>query len=176
MIGRKVFLYKAILSFLLVPLLVSAQDENPAAEEAKAMIRQIYSDVSGDGTDLPDWERIRSYFVEEALIVLRTSQEGNTQFTLEEFIQDFKDFYNSPALENSGFREEVVQLKSHVYHDIAFIAVVYEAKILNADRPPQQGVDFWLLTRKEGTWKVLAVSNEIVRPGEGLPPPFDQAG
>jgi hypothetical protein len=111
--------------------------------------------------------------VDEAIVVLRTSREGNTQFTLEEFIQDFKDFYQRPDLDDSGFREEVLQLKANVYHDIAFIAVIYEARILNSDRPPTKGIDFWLLASREGTWKVVSVVNEILRPGEALPPPFE---
>jgi hypothetical protein len=137
------------------------------------MIRQIYREVSSDGSILPDWDRIRSFFVDEAIVVLRSSREGTTQFTLEEFIQDFKDFYQRPDLVDSGFKEEVLQLKANVYHDIAFIAVIYEASILNSDRPPTKGVDFWLLAKREGAWKVISVVNEILRPGEALPPPFE---
>ena len=172
MISRKKTYYLAALAFLFLPLLTAAQDNSPDEEEAGAMIRQIYKEVSSDGKVLPDWDRVRSFFAEEAVIVLRTSRDGNTRFTREEFIQDFKDFYQNAVQGDSGFKEEVLQLKSHIYHDIAFIAVVYEAAILNSDRPPQKGIDFWLLARNEGSWKVMAVSNEIVRPGEDLPPPF----
>lgn len=174
MIRRKNMLIIAAWALLLNSVFAKGQDQASSEEEARARIRQIYKEVSSEGTVLPDWDRVRSFFVDEAVIVLRTSREGNTQFTLEEFIQDFKDFYESPALDDSGFTEEVLQLKSHFYHDIAFIAVVYEASILNSDRPPQKGIDFWLLARKEETWKVVAVTNEIIRPGEELPPPFDQ--
>lgn len=172
MIRSKSILCIIIQAILLLPLALAGQEQPSAGEEAAAMIRQVYKEVSSDGKVLPDWDRVRSFFVEEAVIVLRTSREGNTQFTLEEFIEDFKDFYQSPALNDSGFREKVIQLKSHVYHDIAFIAVIYEASILNSDRPAQKGIDFWLLTLKEGTWKIVAVTNEILRPGEALPPPF----
>jgi len=172
MIGRRSIISMAVWSCLFLTAAAAGQDPGTSEEEAIVMIRQIYGEVSSDGTVLPDWDRIRSYFVEEAVIVLRTSREGNTQFSLDEFIQDFKNFYQDPAMGNSGFKEEVLQLKSYVYHDIAFIAVVYEASILNADRPPQKGVDFWLLSRKEGKWKVVSVTNEIIRPGEELPPPF----
>jgi hypothetical protein len=174
MISRKSNFYIVLLSCLLVPLLAGAQSVSPAEDEARAMVRQIYREVSSDGSSLPDWEKLRSFFVDEAVVVLRTSREGNTQFTLDEFIQDFKDFYQRPSLGDAGFKEEVIQLKSHVYHDIAFIAVLYEAGVLNSDRPPQKGIDFWLLTKKEGAWKVVSVVNEIIRPGEELPSPFDQ--
>lgn len=172
MIKRKNILYLVFLAVLLSPHTAGGQDKPPAEEEAVAKIRQIYKDVSSDGISLPDWDRVRSHFVDEAIIVLRTSREASSQFTLEEFIQDFKNFYQSPALAGSGFREEVVQLKSHVYHDIAFIAVLYEAAVLGAERPPQKGIDFWLLSKREGSWKVVSVVNESIRPGEDLPLPF----
>lgn len=172
MTKSKVSLLAAIFTGLLISSAALSQTPSASADEAGKMIRQIYEDVSSDGNVLPDWDRIRSYFVDEAIVVLRTSREGNTQFTLEEFIQDFKDFYQRPDLDDSGFREEVLQLKANVYHDIAFMAVIYEARILNSDRPPTKGVDFWLLANREGTWKVVSVVNEIIRPGEALPPPF----
>lgn len=173
MTKRNVSLIAALCTGLLICTSGLAQTPSASSQEAGKMIRQIYEEVSSDGITLPDWDRIRSYFVDEAIVVLRTSREGNTQFTLEEFIQDFKDFYQGPGLKESGFREEVVQLKANVYHDIAFIAVIYEARILNSERPPSKGIDFWLLARREGSWKILSVVNEILRPGEALPPPFE---
>lgn len=163
-----------IASCMLFPLLISGQSEASTAEEdAVKMIRQIYTEVSGETAEKVDWDRLRSLFIEEAVIVLRTSREITTRFTLEEFIQDFKDFYKSPAMKESAFKEEVLRLKAEVYHDIAFIAVVYEAHILESERPPTKGIDFWLLTRKDKAWKVAAVTNEVIPPGEEIPEMFD---
>ena len=159
---------------MLSPILAFGQSApNTAEEEALTMIKQIYTEVSSESGKQVDWDRVRSFFVEEAVIILRTSREGSTQFTVEEFIQDFKDFYKSPALNESGFKEEVLKVKSHVYHDIAFIGVVYEASILNTDRPPQKGIDFWLLTRKDKSWKVASVTNETIPWGEEIPGMFE---
>lgn len=163
----------ALLGCLLIPAIGLAQ--NPAEiekEKAVNMVKQIYKEVSGEGESRPDWDRVRDNFVEEALIVLRTSQDGSTQFTLDEFIQDFKDFYQSPRVGDAGFKEEVLHVHAQVYHDIAFIGVVYQAMILETERPPQKGVDFWLLSLRDGSWKVVAVTNEIIRPGEDLPAMF----
>ena len=162
-----------LLGCLLFPAISHAQT-TASAEEEKAikMVKQIYTEVSAEGEARPDWDRVRDFFVEEALIVLRTSREGSTQFTLEEFIQDFKDFYQSPRVGDAGFREDVLHVHARVYHDIAFIGVVYQAVILGSDRPPQKGVDFWLLSLREGSWKVVAVTNEIIPPGEDLPAMF----
>ena len=114
-----------------------------------------------------------AFFAKEAIIVLQTSRDGSSQFTLEEFIQDFRDFYESPAAKGSGFKETVLRTKSHVYADMAYIGVVYEAKILNSDRPAQKGIDFWLLHKKEMSWQVVSVTNQIIPPGEEIPAMFD---
>ncbi len=149
------------------------QQAQSQEEEAIAMVTQIYNEVSGTGEESVDWDKIRSFFVEEAVVVLRTSREAASQFTVEEFIQDFKTFYQSPRLGESGFKEEVLQLEAEVYFDMAFVAVVYAASILDSDRPAQKGIDFWLLTRKDQAWKVVSVTNEIVPPDGKLPEIFD---
>jgi hypothetical protein len=163
----------ALLGCLLISTFAIAQNPDSDKEEkAVNMVKQIYKEVSGEGEERPDWDRVRDFFVEEAIIVLRTSREGSTQFSLEEFIQDFKDFYQSPRVGEAGFREDVLHLHAEVYHDIAFIGVVYQAVLLNSEGPPQKGVDFWLLSLREGSWKVIAVTNEVIPPGEDLPAMF----
>ena len=164
-----------IISVCCFSLLMPAysQQSQSGEEEVNSMVKQIYSEVSGTNKESVDWDKLRSNFVDEAVIVLRTSREACTQFTLDEFIQDFLDFYDSPRLGDSGFKEEVLQLESEVFHDMAFVAVVYAASILDSDRPPQKGIDFWLLTRKPDGWKVVSVTNEIVRPDGKLPEIFN---
>jgi ketosteroid isomerase-like protein len=142
-------------------------------EEATAMVTRIYKEVSGSSVQSVDWEKVRSFFVDEAVIVLRTSRTETSQFTVEEFIQDFKNFYQGPLVGESGFREEVLQIDSEVYLDMAFVAVVYAATILDSEREPQKGIDFWLLSRREDQWKVVSVTNEIVPADGKLPSIFD---
>jgi hypothetical protein len=147
--------------------------ESSMEEEATALVTLIYKEVSGTGEQSVDWEKVSSFFVEEAVIILRTSREATSQFTVEEFIQDFRNFYRGPLVGASGFREEVLQLESQVYHDMAFVAVVYAAEILDSARMPPKGVDFWLLTRRDSVWKVVSVTNEIVPPDGKLPGIFN---
>jgi hypothetical protein len=160
--------------YLLIPFTGFGQQAQSHEEEAIAMVSQIYDQVSGTGEEAVDWEQIRSIFVDEAVVVLRTSREATSQFTVEEFIQDFRNFYNSPRLGDAGFKEEVLQLEAEVYYDMAFVAVLYASSILDSDAPPQKGIDFWLLTLKEDSWKVVSVTNEFVRPGEALPAIFEE--
>lgn len=69
--------------------------------------------------------------------------------------------------------KEVLQIDSEVYLDMTFVAVDYAATILDSERESQKGIDFWLLSRREGQWKVVSVTNEIVLADEKLPSIFD---
>jgi len=53
---------------------------------------------------------------------------------------------------------------------MANVLVLYQAQIIGIGRPPQQGVDSWLLVRRDGRWFVAAVTNEVVTPDRPVPP------
>ncbi len=151
------------------------QVPEPSAEER---IAGIYDLVSSPGGSLPDWEKVRDCFLKEAIVVLRTSRTAMSVFSLDGFIQDFRDFYERPYKtpegtvlpKDKGFRERVVRLRSWEYGDIAQVLVLYEARILGISRPPQQGIDSWHLVRRNARWYVSAITNEVVAPGRTLPP------
>ena len=145
----------------------AAQSSLPGNSElAENCIVKIYDAVSStDGTAV-DWDAVRSYFIEDAVIVLRTSRENVTQFTVDGFIDDFKKFYTSPAVSENGFTEKVIEANSRGYKDMAFVSIVYEANIPNSMRTPQRGIDYWLMEKLDGKWKVIAVTNEVIPPGE----------
>jgi len=134
-----------------------------------APIEDIYSAVSAKPGGSIDWERVRSMFIDEAVVVLRTSRDKSTQFTADGFIQDFKNFYQDPRVKAGGFEEKILSIKTMVYLDIAFIATVYSAAIPGDMRPPTRGVDLWLLGKKEGRWKIISVVNEVIPAGQELP-------
>jgi hypothetical protein len=135
----------------------------------EALIRDIYVAVSAKNSESVDWQKVRSMFIDEAVVILRTSRDKSTQFTIGGFIQDFKDFYQYPEVKANGFAEKILRMKSMVYKDIAFIATVYSAEITGSQRPPTRGVDLWLLAKKDGLWKITSVVNEVIPAGEELP-------
>jgi len=144
-------------------------DKNTWHDTPVALIEDIYSTVSAKAGVSVDWERVRSMFIDEAVVILRTSRDKSTQFTADGFIQDFKDFYQDPRVIANGFGEKILSMKTMVYLDIAFIATVYSAAIPGDARPPTRGVDLWLLGKKEGRWKIVSVVNEVIPAGQELP-------
>jgi len=132
-------------------------------------VGQIYREVSNEGQREIDWGNVRSFFAEDAVIVLRTSLDGVTHMTVDQFVQDFKEFYQTPRVREHGFKEEILAMDARIYHEMACVEVLYAATITDGTGASHKGIDFWLLNRTEGQWKVIAVTNEAVTPALGIP-------
>lgn len=158
------------------------QAQEPAAAASPQAVGDfvagMYSLVSSAGGKLPDWDKVRACFLPEAVVVLRTSRTALTAFSVDGFIKDFVDFYDRPfkrgeatvVPKESGFTEKVIRMKTWEYGDMAHVLVLYEAQITGFAAAPQQGVDSWLLVRRDGRWFIAAVTNEVVTPSRPVPP------
>jgi hypothetical protein len=169
-----------LVAAIAAPTLLAAErglagDDSATAEAAA---RAIYDAVSAPAGSVPNWDRVRSLFVPEAVVVLRTSRTTTSVFTLDGFIKDFADFYETPkkygdaplAPRAAGFTEKVLASRAQEFGEIAHVAVLYEARIVGLSRPPTRGVDLWLLTRQGERWRIAAVVNEVVSADRPLPP------
>jgi hypothetical protein len=155
-----------------------------APRSAGDRIAELYSLFGSTGGGLvPDWDRARSYFLKEAVVVLRTTRTTLTVFTVDGFIQDFIDFYVRPykfatvtlVPKESGFSEKIVKMKAWEFGDMAHVLVLYEAYITGSPVKPTVGVDSWLLTRRDGQWMIAAVTNELVSAANPIPPELREA-
>jgi hypothetical protein len=148
-----------------------AQGVEPSSPAtAEATVRDLYARVTVEPGTLPDWDAVRELFLPEAVIVLRTSRDATTVFSLEGFVEDFVSFIERAGVERTGFTERVVRLRMREFGDMASALVLYEAQIPGSGRPPQPGVDAFLLSRRDGVWKIASVVNEVPMPGRPLPP------
>ena len=132
------------------------------------VVRALYGMVTFDPGTTPDWAEVRSVFIDEAVVVLRTSATASTVFSLDGFVQDFVNFIERDNVEATGFIERVVEVESMVFRDIAHVLVLYESSIPGA-RPPQLGVDSFELIRQDGRWKIVSVINDLPNAGHPVP-------
>lgn len=158
-----------LLSASLIATPLQAQVAPEAFETAEGVVTELYDMVSFEAGNVPDWDAVRSTFIPEAVVVLRTSREATTVFSVESFVQDFINFVeNSPAGE-MGFTEEILAMKSLVFGDMANVLVLYEAQITGWQRPPTRGVDNFSLVKKDGRWWIVSVTNELPTPDRPIP-------
>ncbi len=178
---RLAALFSRIAILFLVAGIVHAQAPTPAAHSSASapekLVAGIYDLVSAPPGQLPDWAKVRACFMKEAVIVLRTSREATSTFSVDGFLKDFTDFYERPFKtsegavipKDKGFKEKVIRIKSREFGDMAQVLVLYEAQILGISKGPQPGIDDWLLARRDGRWLVAAITNEVVTRDRPVP-------
>ena len=158
----------AILASLVLTLPLLAQDGGGVtAPSAEATVRELYDIISAEAGRVPEWEPVRALFIPEALIILRSSRDAMSVLTLDGFIEDFDEFYGTPQVTENGFEETILELKSTEFGDMAQVWVLYEARI--PDDGGNQGVDNFSLIRRNGEWRVAAITNEVPFPGRPVP-------
>lgn len=143
-----------------------AQAPPAAAEE---VVRALYQRVSFDAGKDVDWEQVKALFIPEAVIVLRTSRTAMTVFDRDGFVRDFVKFIGEAKLQDRAFEEQILAVRTHELGEVARATVHYAAKIPSDGRPAQQGIDVFLLMKRDGAWRIVSLVNEIIRPGVDVP-------
>jgi hypothetical protein len=165
------------LSLLIAAALASPaaqQAAPPAAQAAQAgsaedVVRALYRMVTFEAGKHVDWEQVKALFIPEAVIVLRASRTSMSVLNRNAFVDDFVRFIREAKLEDQAFEETIVAIKTQETGEVARSTVHYAARIPSRERPAQHGIDVFLLMKTDGTWRIVSIVNEIVRPGVEVP-------
>lgn len=151
--------------------LLTAQGTEPVGESqsAEAVVHELYDMVTFPAGTTPDWDEFRALFLPESVVVLRSSREATSVFTLEGFVEDWLRFIDGSNIKETGFTERIIRTHCTEFGDIAHVWVLYEAEIPGWGRPPQAGVDSFQLVRREGRWKIASITNEVPTPDRPIP-------
>jgi len=133
------------------------------------VVEELYELVTFDVGTTPDWDRVRSLFVDEATVVLRTGPDAMTVFDLNGFVNDFVQFIEQSQVEKTGFTERILKMKSMEYGDIAHVLVLFDSHINGSEKAPRQGIDSFQLIRESGRWKIISITNDRPSPGNPIP-------
>ncbi len=146
----------------------SAPQEN-GPQTARGVVEELYDLVTFDIGTTPDWDRVRSLFADESVVVLRTGRDAMTVFSLDGFVNDFVQFIEQREVEKTGFTERILKMKSTEYGDIAHILVLFDSHINGSENRPRQGIDSFQLIREAGRWKIISITNDRPSPGNPIP-------
>jgi hypothetical protein len=138
------------------------------------LVTELYDLVTFEAGTTPDWNRVKALFLEEAVIVLRTSGDSTTIFTRDGFVEDFVQFIEKSDVRKTGFRETIVRRHTMIYGDLAQVLVLFEAEIPGSGRPPQRGIDNIQLSKRPDGWRIVSITNEIAWPDKPLPPVLEE--
>ena len=156
-------LLPTILSLLCFPAALGAQQSRSGegGRTPGAVVTELYDLVTLEPSETADWDRVRSLFLDEAVIVLRTSRTESTVFSLDGWVEEFIRFVDRANVAETGFTERIVSMKPWTFKDMAQVLVLYEAFIPGSQRPPQQGIDNFSLVRIDDRWQIAAITNDI---------------
>lgn len=151
----------AAASLILAPALAGQAAPDDALRTPEGLVRALYDMVTFDAGTTPDWNQVRAMFLDEAVIVLRTSRTASTVFSVDGFVADWLRFIEQAGVERTGFSERILRLVPTEFRDIAQVWVLYEANIPGSPGPPQQGVDSFSLVKRDGRWWIASVTNDV---------------
>ncbi len=137
-------------------------------QSPEQVVEKLYELVTFDKGENPDWDEVKNLFLPEAIVVLRTSYTETKVFTLNGFVDDFKNFIEKANVTETGFSEAIIKKHSMVFGDIAYFLVLYDAQINGSPRKTT-GVDHFSLIKKNGVWKIISITNELPTDERPLP-------
>ena len=118
--------------------------------------------------DKPDWETIKDLFIEDGVIVLRTSRTDMSIMDRNGFIDLWIRDYER-GLKETGITEKKVIDRYEIMGDIATCYIIYAITIPDKDYPPQYGIDCFHLLKQNDRWHITSIVNEVLRPGVDPP-------
>ena len=140
-----------------------------ARRSAGDVVEELYRLVTFDAGTTPDWGKVRSLFVEEAVVVLRTGRDKMTVFSLDGFVNDFVQFIEESDVRKTGFTERILRTKTTVYGDIAHVLVLFDSRIKGSENEARPGIDSFQLIRRAGEWRIVSVTNDRPSPSNPIP-------
>jgi hypothetical protein len=103
----------------------------------------IFDLVTFDPGEKRDLGKVRLFFIEEAVLVLRISREGNTTFDVDGYVADWESFIASQAVKERGFEEKIIRLKPMVLGEMTQMLVLYEADLRLGRNLPRTVFDYY---------------------------------
>jgi hypothetical protein len=139
-----------------------------------SVIEDLYAAVSFDPGESPDWDRVRSFFLPEAVVVVAPRGTSPAQvMDLDAFIADFETFYDARDIATHGFRETVAGTEVTEYANIAHAFVVFEPRIgPRRDGPTVPGLDSIDLVRMDGRWWIASITTQFSSEEAPIPERF----
>jgi hypothetical protein len=143
---------------------------NPAdVSSIDAIIKSLYSVISGDAGVKRDWNRFRSLFYPNAKMIPtgknKTGKAGGRFITPEQYIES-----SGPYLEKEGFHEIEIANRVEQFGNIAHVFTTYESKHKLSDAKPfMRGINSVQLVNDGTRWWVMNIAWSQETPESPLP-------
>jgi hypothetical protein len=135
-----------------------------------AIVKALYSVISGDAGQKRDWNRFRSLFYPNAKMIPtgknpQTGKAGGRFLTPEDYVERA-----GPMLEKDGFHEIGIAQRVEQFGNIAHVFTTYETKHKATDEKPfMRGINSIQLINDGSRWWVLSITWSQETPDSPIP-------
>lgn len=129
----------------------------------EAIVSAAYESISRAPGEPFDWDRFRSLFLPEALLLPNIEQTGGDAevFSTDEFIAWVEGSYteNTPigSPEDQGMVEEAVRNEVLHYGDVAQVFSTYRMSNWDSDETLVRGINSFQLVHRDGRWWIVTI-------------------
>lgn len=149
-------------------------DDENILTSPENIVKAYYNRLSFEAGESPDWEKVKSLFIDEAVIAVRTNIDKIDVLSKESYVQVLIQGIKKYELLKTGFHEKILNSRIKIIGDLAYCVVLYMAWIPNLAEPgtadvETKGVDVFQLLKVDNDWKIISLTNEVIRPGVPIP-------
>ena len=122
-----------------------------------AIIKSVYTVISGPAGEKRNWDRFRTLFVPEALMIATGKWPNGTYYRRSMTVEDYISA-SGPFLEKSGFFENEIGRKTEQYGNIVQVFSTYESRKAKEEESPfMRGINSIQLWYDGRRWWVINI-------------------
>lgn len=155
-----------LLFTLTLPAVLAAQSD-PRPEDVaspEAAVAAAYAAINHEPGENFDWDRFRSLYVPNAVMISNTEQTGGEFRVMS--VDEFTSWIDAWVAETApigseadrGFYEEQIHAVKNGYGDVVQIVSTYQKRYADSDEVLGRGVNFFTLVFDGQTWRIASVA------------------
>ena len=160
-------------------MLESAPARPADVESIPAIVAAMYDAISFAPGGRPDWDRLRTLFLDRARLIPPQSGKPPALHVLDfdTWMTEsgaFLDRSDGPgvAICARGFREVELASRTEQFGDVAHVFSTYGSYYQGEAEPFARGINSIQLVRHEGRWWVATILWDVERPDLPIPPAY----
>lgn len=169
--GRGPMAVGLVLSAGIAASVAAQPGAEPDVTTVHGVVGTLYRAVSFAPGEEPDWELLRSLFLEGAVLAQPSRGSEDVElWSLDHFIRSFKEDLVTYDMRKTGFYERVAGSSCSSFGRVAHCDVVFEMRTdVDSPQPLGRGVDGIQMVKTDGRWWIISVATEHERPDRPIP-------
>ncbi len=136
-----------------------------------SILLALYESISHEAGERPDWDRMRSLFIQGARIIPPALESAPlVVMDLETFVARVEENLTRREDDEEGFHEAEIARRVERFGNVAHVWSTYETRHSPQDpAPASRGINSFQFVNHNDRWWVMTILWDIERPGNTIP-------